>query len=303
MPTPREGVRAACTGVVINASLATIKIITGIFGHSQALIADGIESLTDIASSLVVLGGLHLSSRPADHRHPYGHGKAEPLAGIVVSLLLLGAAGWIAWQSLHEIRNPHEPPAWFTLPVLALVILIKTLLARRVLSVGHHLGSTALEGDAWHHRSDALTSGAAFVGITVALLAGPQFAAADDWAALLACSIIVFNGVRLLQRCTDELMDASPSDTFVSQVRELAAHVDGVRAIEKCRIRKSGLEWTMDIHVVVHGDLSVRQGHIIAHEVKDRLLTAHLRIVDVTVHIEPHDATHAPQRLPLSSEP
>lgn len=296
MTPHQEGIRAAFLGVIANLALAIVKMVAGVVGNSYALIADGIESTSDILSSLVVMGGVHLSSRPADADHPYGHGKAEPLAGVVVATLLLFAAAWIGWSSVHEIRHPHHAPEPFTLAVLALVVGIKEYLSRRVGSVGERVGSTAVKGDAWHHRSDALTSAAAFIGISVALIGGPGYEPADDWAALAACLVIAFNGVRFLKESVNDLMDSSVSAALIEEIRELAKGVDGVEAIEKCRVRKSGLELVMDIHVVVHGDMSVRRGHAVGHAVKDRLMASKHRIVDVLVHIEPHDAAHGPQR-------
>lgn len=290
----RRGIRAALAGVVVNLVLAVIKLVTGAVGHSYALIADGIESTADILSSLVVAGGMHISALPADEEHPYGHGKAEPLAGVVVSTLLLLAAAWIAWHSISEILVPHHGPAWFTLPVLALVVIIKELLSRQILRIGEDLDSTAVRGDAWHHRSDALTSAAAFVGITVALVGGPGFEPADDWAALAACGVIVFNGVRLLRESVNDLMDTSVDVARIEEIRRLAASVEGVVAIEKCRVRKSGLGLSMDIHVTVDGGATVRHGHEIAHAVKSRLQASDQRIEDVIVHIEPDDLLKDP---------
>ncbi len=291
-PTPHQlGIRVALAGVLVNLLLAVVKIASGVVGHSHALVADGVESAADILSSIVVMGGLHFSAQPADSNHPYGHGKAEPMAGVVVSSLLLLAAAWIAWTSLIEIRVPHDSPAPFTLGVLAAVVVVKEYLSRRVIDVGQSVNSTAVLTDGWHHRFDALTSGAAFVGISIALLGGPGYETADDWAALVACGVIAFNGVQLFRKSADDLMDASASPEMVAEVRELAASVPGVQAIEKCRVRKTGLELSMDIHVMVDGALSVRRGHEIAHAVKDRLTGSGRRIVDVTVHIEPAPAT------------
>jgi len=288
MANVEPGVRLSKVALLINAALATIKIAAGVIGHSYVMIADGIESIADIFSSLVVWSGLRVAVIPADDNHPYGHGKAEPIASLLVSLLLLAAAVLIALQSIREIQTPHQAPAWFTLPVLLIVIVVKELLSRRVLQAGRQLESTALQGDAWHHRSDALTSGAAFIGISIALIGGRGYESADDWAALLACSVISWNGLRLLRGALDEVMDAAVSPAVAGAVRELAAGVTGVVAIDKCRIRKIGLHLALDIHVVVDGELSVRQGHEIAHLVKDRLLDSAHRINDVTVHIEPH---------------
>ena len=282
-----SGLRATALAIAVNAALAAGKIVTGIIGNSYALIADGIESTADILSSVVVWGGLRLSAKPPDAEHPYGHGKAEPIAAMVVAVMLLAAAVLIAVQSVHEIRVPHHAPAWFTLVVLAAVIVIKETLFRFVGEIGQDLGSTALKGDAWHHRSDAITSAAAFVGISIALIGGRGYESADDWAALIACGVIAWNGLHFLRSALDEVMDVSAPPAVIASVRELAGTVDGVVEIEKCRIRKSGLHLVMEIHVLVDGELTVRRGHDIAGQVKRRLLDSQHRINDVTVHIEP----------------
>jgi len=289
MVSVETGLRLSKIALLINVLLAAAKIIGGIVGNSYVLIADGIESTADIFSSVVVWGGLRLAVKPADEDHPYGHGKAESVASIIVALLLLGAAFLIAVQSVHEILTPHRAPAWFTLPLLLVVIAVKETLFRFAYREGSALESTALKGDAWHHRSDALTSAAAFVGIAIALIGGPGYESADDWAALLACGVIAWNGLRFLRSALDELMDASVSPETVAQVRQLAADVDGVVVIDKCRIRKTGLHLALDIHVVVDGSLTVRRGHEIAHQVKDQLLQSPHRINDVIVHIEPFE--------------
>lgn len=283
----QTGLRLSLTALGINFLLAITKIIGGIVGNSYALVADGIESTADIFSSFIVWGGLRLSLKPPDADHPYGHGKAESIAAVAVSLMLLAAALLIAIQSIREISNPHHAPEPFTLIILLGIIAIKETLYRLVFRIGHRLESSALKGDAWHHRSDALTSAAAFVGISIALLGGAGFESADDWAALAACTVIAWNGQRLLRAALDEVMDASPSPELVSQIKRIAAGVEGVTSIEKCRIRKNGLHLLMDIHVVVDGEMSVRRGHDISHQVKDRLLLSQYPITDVTVHIEP----------------
>jgi len=286
-PPAAEGLRLSLLAVAINALLAIGKIVTGAVGNSYALVADGIESTADILSSLIVWSGLRLSLKPADANHPYGHGKAEPIAAMLVAAMLLGAAILIAMQSIREILTPHHAPKWFTLVVLLAVIVIKEILYRSVSKVGNDLESASLKGDAWHHRSDALTSAAAFVGISIALIGGRGYESADDWAALAACGVIVWNGLRLLRAALDEVMDASVSPEVTELLKTIAAGVEGVTGIEKCRVRKSGLHLAMDIHVRVDGNMSVHRGHAIAHQVKDRLLASQHRINDVTVHIEP----------------
>lgn len=282
-----SGLRAALAGVLVNGILAAVKIVSGVAGNSHALIADGVESVTDIFSSLVVWGGLRIASMPPDADHPYGHGKAEPLAAAVVALALFTAAAGIAVQSVREILTPHHVPAPFTLVVLILVVATKEVLFRRVRLVGRTIASTAVAADAWHHRSDAITSAAAFAGISIALIAGPGYESADDWAALLACGVIVWNGSRFLRRAVADVMDAAPPHALEQAVRGIAGDVSGVAAIEKCRLRKSGLGWYVDIHVEVDGSLPVRRGHEIAHAVKDALRAARPDILDALVHVEP----------------
>jgi len=287
MRKAREGLEVVGNAIAINLVLALVKISVGVVGNSYALIADGIESTTDIFSSLVVWSGLQVSTKPPDQNHPYGHGKAESLAGLAVAMFLIAAAIFIAVQAIGEISSSNESPAWYTLFVLALIIVIKEWLFRRMYRVGSELDSSSLKSDAWHHRSDAITSVAAFVGISIALLGGEQYAAADDWAALLACAVIFANGVRLLRPAMDEVMDASAPGDVKEQVVTIASAVEGVKAIEKCRIRKSGLGYLMDIHVEVDGEITVTEGHGIGHRVKDRLVESSLPISDVVIHIEP----------------
>ncbi len=281
------GLGIAGSAMAINLVLALIKISTGVIGNSYALIADGIESTSDIFSSLIVLSGLQISSKPADQSHPYGHGKAESLAALAVALFLIGAGILIAIQAIREILSPQQAPAWYTLPILAVIIVIKEGLYRKMYRVGTDLDSSSLRSDAWHHRSDAITSFAAFIGISIALIGGPGYESADDWAALLGVVIIFANGIRLLRPALDEVMDASVSDDIEQQVISIASSVDGVVAIEKSRIRKSGLGYLMDLHVQVDSEISVKNGHAIGHVVKGRLVESSVPISDVIIHIEP----------------
>lgn len=273
--------------VAVNAALASIKILAGFFGNSYALIADGIESTADIVTSLVVWGGLRVSVAPADDRHPYGYGKAEALAGIVASLALLAAAAMIAIQSVREILTPHHLPHWSTLLVLVIVIATKMMLARWMGDIGAEAESTSVQADAWHHWADALTSIAAFIGISVGLVGGPGYEPADDWAALIACGVIVVSGVNLLRMAVRELLDAAPAKGFEEKVRELASGVEGVRALDKCRIRKSGTRYFVELHVEVDGQATVQAGHDIAGRVRSALRGSPLRIADAFIHIEP----------------
>lgn len=281
------GSRLALFGAVVNTLMAVGKIVCGVVGHSYALIADGVESTLDVFSSLLVWVGLRFAAIPPDETHPYGHGKAETLATIAVGTSLISTSVLLAIESVREILTPHHAPAPFTLVVLLAVIVIKEILYRKVLKHSTEIGSMALESDAWHHRSDAITSAAAFIGISVALVGGEGYESADDYAALVACLVIAFNGIRILGPAINEAMDTAPPSHIEEGVRDAALEVDGVKGLDKCRVRKMGLEFYVDIHVLVDGELSVRDGHTIAHDVKDAVRFRMPSVADVLVHIEP----------------
>ena len=283
----QTGARVALLGLVINIAFATIKIVAGVVGHAYVLIADGIESALDIAGSIVIWGGLTVAARPPDQTHPYGHGKAEPIAAIMVALGVLVAAIGLAIESVREILTPHHGPAPFTLAILVVVIVVKEILFRYVNRIGNEFESTAVQTDAWHHRSDALTSAAAFIGISVALIGGERWRSADDWAALFACAVIGANGIRLLVPAFHEIMDTAPRAKIIKAICGVASSVPGVVELEKCRARKMGLDFYVDLHARVDGKISVAEGHEIAHRVKAAIQQSNPRVADVLVHIEP----------------
>lgn len=281
----RKGVRSSILGIIVNLLLAVTKCAAGILGHSFALVADGIESMSDVVSSAVVAFGLWWAIRPPDEDHPYGHGKAEPIAAIIVSVALIAAGFAIAAESILEIRTPHKLPEAYTLPILLGVVLIKILLSRYVGSIGKNIESTAVRADAWHHSSDAITSGLAFVGISVGLIT--KNPTADDWAALCASPIILSNGLRQMRAPIAELLDTAPPRKIEMEVRRVASDVPGVAGLEKCFVRKVGFRYYVDLHVMVPGELSVRQGHSIAHAVEAKVLDQLPQIAKVLVHVEP----------------
>src|ERR1043166_3318131 len=283
----RGGARVALLGLVINVVLASVKIVAGVVGHAYVLIADGIESALDVGGSIVIWGGLTVAARPPDRTHPYGHGKAEPIAALVVAICVLAAAIGLAIESVREILMPHHGPAPFTLVILVMVIVIKEFLFRYVNRIGRDLESTAVQTDAWHHRSDALTSAAAFIGISLALIGGQRWQSADDWAALFACAVIGANGIRLAVPAFHEIMDTAPAGKIVGSILAVASSVPGVVEVEKCYARKMGLDYYVDLHVGVDGNISVHEGHEIAHRVKNAIQQSDSRIADVLVHIEP----------------
>ena len=275
-------------GLSVNAVLAIIKLLAGIFGRSYALIADATESMADGISSIIVWRGVVIAEKPADKEHPYGHGKAEALATAAVSIMLVVAALMIFWQSVKEIQTPRHAPAPYTLLVLLGVVLIKEGLFRFVGRVGEEVGSGAVKADAWHHRSDAITSAAAALGISIALVGGDKYRSADDWAAMFAAVIIGFNGFRLLRPAMDELMDAAPKENIVDMAQTVALQVEGVKGVEKCFARKMGHGYWLDMHIEVDGALTVAVAHEVSHTVKDAIRARLPRVLDVTIHIEPY---------------
>ena len=293
MSDTRRGIRAAQTGMVINAGLAIVKLLAGIYGNTYALVADAVESAADVFASLLVWGGLAVAAQPADANHPYGHGKAEAMAAFAVSLMLLGAAAGIAFEAMREIRMPHQVPAPWTLVVLVAVVVVKWVLSWRVGTVGTATRSTAVKADAAHHLSDAITSAAAFIGISLAVVGsrvwgGRGWEAADDWAALIASAVIAFNGISMLRAAADDLMDRMPGEDIVAAIRGAALMVPGVSAVEKLHVRKSGLEYRATVHVQADGHMSLEQAHALGGRVKSAICESSPHVNYVLVHMEPY---------------
>ncbi len=287
-----EGQKVVLTGVLLNLVLSTGKIAGGLLGRSNALVADGIESLLDLFSSLLIWGALKYAAKPPDEDHPYGHGKAESLASLVGAIILGIAGALIAHNSIVQLiaaahgAAVHLPSPW-TLLILICVIGLKETLYQFMARRARRIGSNALLADAWHHRSDAVTSIAAFIGISISLLGGHGYEVADDWAALFACIVIFYSSYNMLKMCLGDMMDARVSPDAERTVLKITCSVPGVLSAEKCRIRKSGLSYIADLHIRVSGEISVTEGHDISHRVKDQLLASELPLEDVTVHVEP----------------
>lgn len=269
--------------------MALIKGLAGFFGNSYALIADAIESTTDIFSSLLVLFGLKYAKRPADENHPYGHGKIEPLITFLVVAFLVASAILIAHESIQNIQTPHKVPKPWTLIVLGCIILWKEISFRIVIKKSKETHSSSLKADAWHHRSDAITSVMAFIGISIALIFGEGYETADDWAALLASGFILYNSFLIFRPALGEIMDEHLYDDLLEIIREESLKVKGVLGTEKCFIRKAGMKYYVDLHAIVDGDISVREGHDISHDLKDHLKNEISNLAQVFIHIEPNE--------------
>lgn len=282
-----DGIQAVKKGIVLNLLLVVIKGISGILGNSYALVADALESATDVLSSLLVWIGLRTAAKPPDHDHPYGHGKAEPMAAVIVSLMLFFAAIFITFESWSNIQTPHEAPHWWTLLVLIAIVGGKEFAFRLVRQTGNDIASQAVKAEAQHHRADAFSSLAAFIGIAIALIGGEGYESADDWAAIVAAVFIGWNGMKILLSSLSELMDKALPQNEVNEVMEIAQQVQGVRKVESCFVRKTGFEWFVDITIQVDGDLSVTEGHAISHEVSDSIQSIKKQVYAVHTHVEP----------------
>jgi cation diffusion facilitator family transporter len=288
MTNEQKAIKATYFSIFGNASLAIVKGLAGFFGNSYALIADAIESTTDIFGSLLVLFGLKYASRPADKNHPYGHGRIEPLITFLVVGFLIFSAIIIAYESIKNIQTPHELPKPWTLYVLGAIILWKEISYRLVLKKSKETNSSSLKADAWHHRSDAITSVAAFIGISIALFMGKGYETADDWAALFASGFILYNCYLIFRPALGEIMDEHVYDDLLEEIKQVSQTVEGVKGTEKCFIRKSGMKYHVDLHALVDAEISVKKGHDIAHDLKDTLRREIPQLGHILIHIEPN---------------
>ncbi|MGZ9676495.1 cation diffusion facilitator family transporter [Flavobacterium sp. GNP001] len=288
MSREQTAIKATYFSIIGNTTLALIKGVAGFFGNSYALIADAIESTTDIFASFLVLFGIKYSNKPADDNHPYGHGRAEPLITFLVVGFLITSATIIAYESIVNIRIPHDLPKPWTLLVLGAIILWKEYSFRVVMKRSIQTNSSSLKADAWHHRSDAITSVAAFIGISIALFLGKGYEAADDWAALFASFFILYNSYLIFRPALGEIMDEHLYDDLIEQIREVAQQVNGIIDTEKCFIRKAGMQYHVDLHAIVDSTISVKEGHDLAHQLKDTLRERIPELGHVLIHVEPN---------------
>lgn len=288
MSNEQTAIKATYFSIVGNTCLAIIKGLAGFFGNSYALIADAIESTTDIFSSLLVLFGIKYSNKPADDNHPYGHGRAEPLVTFLVVGFLITSATIIAYESILNIQTPHDLPKSWTLFILGAIIMWKEYSFRIVMKRSKQTNSSSLKADAWHHRSDAITSVAAFVGIAIALVLGKGYESADDWAALFASGFILYNSYLIFRPALGEIMDEHLYDDLIEDIRRVSHQVEGIIDTEKCFIRKSGMKYHVDLHARVDATISVKEGHDIAHLLKDTLRSEIPELGHVLIHVEPN---------------
>jgi cation diffusion facilitator family transporter len=279
--------QVAFWGIVVSLCLGLVKLLGGWFGHSFALVSDAAHSLGDALVSSAILGALVLSQRPANPDHPYGYTRAETAAGSSAALLLILSALWIAWQAITTFADEYRSPETYTLVIALGSAVLKEGLYRYNSGVARRAGSSALLASAWDHRLDALSSVAVLAGVGLAKWGGPPWHWADHAAALIVAAMLLGVGIRLFWSNFHELMDQQADQRIVNQVRAAAGTVPGVSGIEKLRVRKTGLEYLVDMHVEVDPDMTVRDGHTIAHAVKDHVMTRVMLIKDMLIHIEP----------------
>jgi len=289
MTNEQTAIRTTYFSIIGNTSLAIIKGLAGFFGNSYALIADAIESTTDIFSSFLVLFGLKYANRPADKNHPYGHGRAEPLITFLVVGFLITSATIIAYEGIRNIGTPHELPKVWTLFVLIPLIIWKEISFRLVMKKANETNSSSLKTDAWHHRSDAITSVSALIVISIDLYFGKGYETTDDWAALFASGFILYNSYKIFRPALGEIMDEHLYDDLVEEIRKVSLTVHGIVGTEKCFIRKAGMIYHVDLHATVQADITVKQGHDIAHKLKDTLRKDIPQLGHVLIHIEPNE--------------
>ena len=289
------GQRLAILGMVVSGSLAVTKVLVGLRGHSTAVVADGLESASDVFASGFVLLGLSVAAKPADEEHPYGHGRAETLTGLLIGLGLSAGGALICYGSLEKLGQPHPPLApWVIWPVL-ISLIAKAVLATLKFRYGRRIHSAALTADAWNDAMDTLSASAALVAVGLALFDPVRFQNTDRYGGAAVGLIVIVVGVRVARETALQLMDTMPEADLMRQIRAAAADVPGALGVEKCFARKTGLRYHVDLHLEVDPDMTVRQSHEIAHEVRLRILESLEWVADVLVHVEPAPSNQSPR--------
>jgi cation diffusion facilitator family transporter len=283
----QTGQRVALTGMLVSGGLAVIKIVAGMSGHSTAVVADGLESASDVIASGFVLFGLTLAAKPADENHPYGHGRVETLTGLLIGLVLMVGGALISWNSIRRVGRPHEALAAFVIWPVIVSLAAKTGLAALKFHYGRKLKSDALIADAWNDSMDTISAIAALAAVGLTLSDSVRFAEADRYGGFVVGLIVVSAGIRVTRETTLQLMDTMPDARLIGQIREAASGVPGVRGVEKCFARKTGFKYHVDLHLEVDPEMTVRQSHQLAHQVQLNILARLDWVADVLVHVEP----------------
>ncbi len=287
----RAGVRVTLVGVLVNALMIAMKFIGGIYGQSQALIADAVHSISDLFTDAVVLFGLKAGRKRPDSDHPFGHARIETLASAFVGLVLLGVAFYLGFEAAENIYHHTEKhPTWMAVGVAFVAIVLKEILFQYTIRVGRHINSPVLKANAWHHRSDAFSSLAVLVGVTGACIR-TEWHVLDSYTALLVSFFIVKVGVQILRNAARELIDTAPPPAVLDHIEQCIRQVPEVLTFHDLRVRTSGGYYQMEVHIVVRGDLSVAQGHRITKEVEEKLKAEEEKLSLVLIHVDPDSET------------
>lgn len=279
--------RVAFIAFACNALLCVLKLVAGYWGHSFALIADGINSFADAVVSIALLVGMRFAARPADANHAYGHGKFEQETARLVSILVLATGGGIAWESINRLADVHDPPAFYVLIAAGFSIVLKTWLYYFEKRLASQLGSAALAADALNHKADIAATSCIFVGAAAIWIGGAAWSSADDWAAIIVGLLMIGAAAHSIFENSNDLLDRMPPNELIDHIRELAQHFPNVAGIDKIAGRKTGMHYLIDLHLEVAGNMTVQQAHQLGHQVKDWLMVELPEIADIIVHIEP----------------
>ncbi len=288
----RIGQKVALAGMIVSSGLAVVKIVTGLFAGSTSVVADGLESAGDVLASGFVFLGLTLAAKPADSDHPYGHGRAETLTGLLVGLMLAAAGIAISFHAIRMVGEPSLPPAAYAVWPLMGSIAVKAVLSGVKYRIGKTIGSAALAADAWNDAVDIVSGLAALAAVSLTLYDPQRFLAADHYGGFVVGVIVIFTGLRVARDTGLQLMDTMPDARMMRTIRDVAQKVSGVEGVEKCFARKTGLQYHVDLHLEVDPDISVRSSHDIAERVRQRIRQDVNWVADVLVHVEPSPRNH-----------
>lgn len=283
----KSGARVTWVGAITNLLLTLVKLAAGIWGHSQALVADALHSLSDMVTDAVVLVGLRLGRRDPDNRHQFGHGRLETMATVVVGLILAGAGVGLGYDAVAAIQGQMERATTWMAPAAAgISILLNEFLYFYTIRVGRRIDSSLLVANAWHHRSDSLSSVAALIGAGAAAL-NPDWAVLDSVAALVVSLLVLKVALGIIWRSLRELVDTAPPDDDLAAIESCALGIPGVQSVHDLRVRVTGGQWQAELHVVVDGTLPVAEGHRIAKEVESCIVGDIKKMGRIIVHVDP----------------
>jgi cation diffusion facilitator family transporter len=288
MTSERAGRTVAIGSMLVSAALAAAKIAVGLRANSTAVVSDGLESVSDVLTSGLVLFGLVIAAKPPDAKHPYGHGRLETLSALVVGMILVVTGSLISFRSLQRAWEPQHTPASYAIWPMLASIAVKSAMSFTKWRLGRRIGSAALAADAWHDTVDVLSGTTALIAVAITLSDPLRLAFADHLGGTAIGLIVIFVGLRVVYDTTLQLMDTMPDPQSMQRIREVGLTVPGALGIEKCYARKTGLQWHVDLHLDVDPAMSVYESHHIASEVRARIREKLGWVADVLVHVEPH---------------